>query len=186
MKNLIATEEQEQIALFQWIETQPAIRNFIFAIPNGGLRNKAVASKLKKQGVKAGIPDIFMPVPLYASQFKCSEHKNIRDCEKYRCIKVEFDSIMIKAGLFIELKRKKASKVTDQQKEWLLRLENFSYEVAICYGWEEARDIILNYKSRQNESIDDQLAYMRLIYKITTDGLANKPNFLQFVMEHFN
>jgi hypothetical protein len=30
----------------------------VFAIPNGGLRDKAVAAKLKKTGVLAGVPDI--------------------------------------------------------------------------------------------------------------------------------
>jgi hypothetical protein len=29
-----------------------------FAVPNGGQRNKVVASKLKAEGVKAGVPDI--------------------------------------------------------------------------------------------------------------------------------
>lgn len=33
-----------------------------FAIPNGGHRNKATAGKLKAEGVKAGVPDLFLPV----------------------------------------------------------------------------------------------------------------------------
>jgi hypothetical protein len=34
----------------------------IFAIPNGGHRVKAVAGKLKAEGVRSGIPDLFLPV----------------------------------------------------------------------------------------------------------------------------
>lgn len=33
-----------------------------FAIPNGGKRSKATAGKLKAEGVKAGVPDLFLPV----------------------------------------------------------------------------------------------------------------------------
>ena len=34
-----------------------------FAIPNGGWRNKAVASKLKAEGVKAGVADLLILLP---------------------------------------------------------------------------------------------------------------------------
>lgn len=39
----------------------------IFAIPNGGLRSKATAGKLKAEGVKAGVPDLFLPVVKHGS-----------------------------------------------------------------------------------------------------------------------
>jgi len=34
----------------------------LLAIPNGGMRNKAVAGKLKAEGVRAGIVDLVLPV----------------------------------------------------------------------------------------------------------------------------
>lgn len=34
-----------------------------FAIPNGGARSKAVAGKLKAEGVRAGVLDVMLPVP---------------------------------------------------------------------------------------------------------------------------
>lgn len=34
----------------------------IFAIPNGGKRSKATAGRLKAEGVKAGVPDLFLPL----------------------------------------------------------------------------------------------------------------------------
>lgn len=34
----------------------------LFAVPNGGLRKKATAARLKAEGVKAGVPDLWLPV----------------------------------------------------------------------------------------------------------------------------
>lgn len=54
------TEHQEQSNFVQWLEIKhPAVR--LFAIPNGGLRNKVVAAKLKREGVRPGVPDVFIP-----------------------------------------------------------------------------------------------------------------------------
>ena len=59
------TEHDEQAALFQWAELMaaqiPELR-LMFAIPNGGHRHIGVARKLKAEGVKPGVPDIFLPV----------------------------------------------------------------------------------------------------------------------------
>lgn len=40
----------------------PEVADLIFHVPNGGHRVKAVAAKLKAQGVKAGIPDLVLPM----------------------------------------------------------------------------------------------------------------------------
>ena len=58
------TEESHQTALFAAIalDTEYPQLKLAFAIPNGGLRNKVTAGKLKAQGVKAGVFDIFLPV----------------------------------------------------------------------------------------------------------------------------
>ena len=60
------SEHDEQVALFQWAGYQlgacPELA-LMFAIPNGGDRHPAVAGKLRDEGVKAGVPDIFLPVP---------------------------------------------------------------------------------------------------------------------------
>lgn len=60
----IPTEAQEQTALFQWAEMMqgriPELR-LMHHIANGGTRNQIEAVHLKQQGVKPGIPDIFLP-----------------------------------------------------------------------------------------------------------------------------
>jgi hypothetical protein len=40
----------------------PEVADLIYHVPNGGHRVKAVAAKLKAQGVKAGIPDLVLPM----------------------------------------------------------------------------------------------------------------------------
>jgi len=55
-------EHQVQKAICQYLDMRGLM---YFAIPNGGQRNKIVASKLKAEGVKAGIPDICI---IYDSQ----------------------------------------------------------------------------------------------------------------------
>lgn len=52
----------------------------IFAIPNGGQRHPAVAAKLKAEGVRAGVPDLFLPVARQGYhglfiELKCGGHK---------------------------------------------------------------------------------------------------------------
>lgn len=53
-------EHAEQRTFVEWFRwTHKGTR--IFAIPNGGLRRKAVAGKLKAEGVEPGVPDLHVP-----------------------------------------------------------------------------------------------------------------------------
>ena len=54
-------ESQLQQSLVAIIRMDLRCRN-IFAIPNGGIRNIRTAVRLKKEGVLAGVPDLFLPV----------------------------------------------------------------------------------------------------------------------------
>jgi hypothetical protein len=59
----IDREGLEQAALLSEIELRyPQVFELIFHVPNGGHRHKLVAMKLKQQGVKAGIPDLVLPM----------------------------------------------------------------------------------------------------------------------------
>jgi len=54
------TEHEEQREYVRWFrQTYPDVR--IMAIPNGGARSPATASRLKAEGVSPGVPDLFIP-----------------------------------------------------------------------------------------------------------------------------
>lgn len=111
-------EADQQRKLFQWttfIRVEHPEIDLMFHIPNGGSRNKLEAANLKKQGVKAGVPDLFLPVS------RGGYH-----------------------GLFIKLKYGK-NKPTEKQTEWLTNLNEQGYAVAVCYGCDEASEKILKY-----------------------------------------
>ena len=114
------TEAQEQRALFQWAglaEQQYPELKLLHHIPNGGKRDARTAVNLKREGVKAGVPDICLPVA--RGQYH---------------------------GLYIELKAGK-NKTSTKQKEWLNALSKEGYATKVCYGWVEARETIEGYLS---------------------------------------
>jgi len=56
MKN---EESQLQSACVEWFRYQyPEPKHLIFAMPNGGKRNKITAAIMKREGVRAGVPDL--------------------------------------------------------------------------------------------------------------------------------
>lgn len=112
-------EHEHQKALMQWARLNqgryPLLR-LLFAIPNGGQRHKAVAAKLKAEGVKSGVPDLCLPV-------------------------TQPDGF---CGLFIELKSPKG-RATAEQQQWMLDLFEQGYRAVVCHGWEAARDELVDY-----------------------------------------
>lgn len=118
---IIPTEAQEQTALFQWAVYRRELElKSMFAIPNGGSRNQIEARHLKEQGVKAGVPDIFLP-----------------------CMRGGY------GGLFIEMKRQKGGRLSEAQKEMIDNLRCCGYRVEVCEGWEKARDVITEYMKEE-------------------------------------
>ncbi|WP_425366508.1 VRR-NUC domain-containing protein [Gemmiger formicilis] len=68
--NGATSEDTEQIHVMQWAEIT-ANRGgafeklrLLFHIPNGGARSKAEGAIFKAMGVKSGVPDLFLPVPM--------------------------------------------------------------------------------------------------------------------------
>ena len=59
----IDREGLEQAALLKEVTLRyPVAAKLIYHVPNGGHRHKLVAIKLKEQGVKAGVPDLVLPM----------------------------------------------------------------------------------------------------------------------------
>ena len=55
-------EARIQAAIVEWVRlVAPSV--LVFAIPNGGLRTKAEAARLKWTGTLAGVPDLAIVVP---------------------------------------------------------------------------------------------------------------------------
>ena len=54
-------EHIEQCGVFAWAALYPELE-IMYASANGGARNAVVGAKLKASGVKAGIPDIHLPI----------------------------------------------------------------------------------------------------------------------------
>jgi len=86
-----------------------------FHPPNGGVRDKGTAIKLKKQGVKPGVPDVCILEPRF----------------QYH-------------GLFIELKVGK-NKTQPTQDHWLKELQKRNYLVKVSYSLDETVDLIDKY-----------------------------------------
>lgn len=107
-----------QMTLMEWamlMENRWPELKLLFHVPNGGARGKAEAGRLKRQGVKAGVPDLMLPVA------RGGYH-----------------------GLFIELKAEKGS-LTAEQKEWLQMLQEQGYAAKCCKGLDEAMRTLTNY-----------------------------------------
>ena len=124
-----ATEEQEQAAVFQWaalMENQLPELELLHHIPNGGLRSKTEAVRFKRTGVKAGIPDICLPVARGAWH-----------------------------GLYIELKRKDGGKLSSAQALMMSKLISQNYFAVCCHGAEDACAVIYEYLTGKNLEVDE-------------------------------
>lgn len=147
MVNKAKSEHDEQVEFFKWCaevahagfdlvlsqaskpyakEKLDPIKSLrlIHAIPNGGARgndsrtNKIRGAMLRAEGVRKGVPDIFLPFP----------------CKGYH-------------GLYIEMKvadRTKAH-VSPEQTMFMQELTLLGYRCEVCYGAEQAKQAILWY-----------------------------------------
>lgn len=118
-------EDDHQKSLIQWADMAVIggrrIGPYLFHPSNGGKRNLMEACRLKAQGVRAGVSDLVLAIPV----------------SPYH-------------GLFLELKRPKtltsrAGTLSDEQRDFLVLMAGVGYAVAVCYGWEDAKDTIEDY-----------------------------------------
>ena len=126
------SESHLQIECFRWLATMfvatEDLRFYLpFSVPNGGERNIKVASTMKAEGVKSGVPDIMIP---YAHTSPDNKPRT-------------------NYGLFIELKVK-SNKPSKEQVSWsqmldsqgyrcvlINHLDDFKFEILRLFGYEE-------------------------------------------------
>lgn len=117
------TEHAHQVALYMWIALEGKALHpelgLLFAIPNGGQRSPIVARKLKMEGVKPGVSDLFLPV----ARGGCH-------------------------GLFIEMKKPKGKASADQL-EFGAKVQAQGFGFVVTDSWDKARDILLSYLGTQ-------------------------------------
>lgn len=112
------SESTEQMTLIDWCNINTCAYpelELIYHVPNEGKRTDYQGKKLKREGLKKGVPDLCLPVP------RSGFH-----------------------GLYIEMKYG-TGRLTKEQKEWIEKLNKQGYKATVCYGFEEARDTILKY-----------------------------------------
>lgn len=107
-------EHEQQKIVLSFCNKHPEL-SVIFAIGNGGLRDLGTAIKMKAEGVKKGVPDLFLPLA------KKGYH-----------------------GLFIELKTE-TGRASKEQKEWIEKLNANGYLAKVCFGYKEAIEELKNY-----------------------------------------
>ena len=120
-------EHKYQTKVIEWTrqnsERLPGLE-MIYAVPNGGKRSKAEAGKLKREGVKAGVPDLFLGVA-----------------------KGGF------FGLYIEMKHEKG-RVSPLQKSFMKKSESLGYRCVVCWNDSEAIDELEKYMALPDTNPD--------------------------------
>lgn len=112
-------EHQHQASLVDWVKKHetvwPELR-LLFAVPNAAKRSPRLAAYMKAEGLKAGVPDLMLPVARQGYH-----------------------------GLFIEMKRPKKYSVSDEQKQWIADLQAQGYKAVVCAGFDAAWGVLRDY-----------------------------------------
>jgi hypothetical protein len=121
----VPTESQEQATIIDWARTWGAKMDgldMLHSIPNGAVLGNphynrfALIGKLKAEGLKPGVSDLFLAVARHGFH-----------------------------GLYIEMKRKRGGVLSEEQKSWMLRAQEEGYKTAICESAEKAIAAITEY-----------------------------------------
>jgi hypothetical protein len=98
-------------------------RQLLFAIPNGGARNPITGAILKAEGVRRGVPDLFLAVPHGGAH-----------------------------GLFLEFKTG-TGRVSDEQERMMALLRRQGYVCAVVRNFEQAQDMVVKYLYIRGEAV---------------------------------
>ena len=112
------SEHTEQSALFEWaawhVGKAPELK-LLFAIPNGGARDAITGARMKREGQKAGVWDMLLPIARNGFH-----------------------------GLWIEMKVG-ANNLTPAQEAWGAAMLKQGYFCEVCYSWQAAARVLIDY-----------------------------------------
>lgn len=117
------TEAQEQRAVVEYLDW---LKVPYYHVPNERKCSPQQGAQLKRLGVKAGVPDICIPVPMGGYH-----------------------------ALYIEMKSK-TGRASMPQRQWIRTLRRYGNYADICYGADEAIALISHYMSGQLVTDDAQ------------------------------
>jgi len=117
----LETYEQQEFVKYARMIMKDEYRNLLFSIPNEAKRSMSTASRMKAEGMVAGVPDLFLAI----------------SSGEYH-------------GLFIEMKRINRAVVSDSQKIMIELLKDQGFKVVICEGSVSAMDEFRAYLKGKN------------------------------------
>lgn len=115
------SEHDEQCAVVEYCRAKSIP---VYAVPNAAKRSRHLASRMRAEGLSAGVPDLCIPVArgIYHS-------------------------------LYIEMKHG-ANKPTEEQARWIWRLREEGMCAWVCYGADSAMKLIDSYLDlRESDSL---------------------------------
>lgn len=119
MRGVIPSEHDEQAQLVSMVEAVfPAVSALLFAIPNGANKSPVARLRFKAEGLRPGVPDMFLAYP--AGRWH---------------------------GLFLEMKRRRGGVISPEQKAYIEALRAQGYRAEVCRGCDEALEVLRDYLS---------------------------------------
>lgn len=112
----LMNEHRLQTSCVAWYRYRfPKMRHNLFAIPNGGRRDRLTGAKLKEEGVLAGVADLIL---LKSNRFY--------------------------GALLIEMKTSKGRQ-SENQKQWQSLITKDGYKYVICRNIDDFQREVINY-----------------------------------------
>ena len=130
IRKIEPSERQIQCAIVEWANNtmmkrgKLKIGSFLLKIPNEGKRSLAYGARMKKEGMKKGVSDLFLACPIPRMGYQ-----------------VDF---YIKCGLWLEIKSNKG-KLSMEQIEWITLMNIAGYEARCVDSVDEGIQAIKDY-----------------------------------------
>ena len=118
----------------------------LLAIPNGSNKSRAEAAKMKREGLRAGVPDLLLPVSV-TKQHELPD--GTVEHESYGALWIELKVEQQKVGADGKVKtvRTYPSAI---QREWLEALCRYGHKTVVCWSAEQAQYELLKYLGKEH------------------------------------